>query len=63
MEEWEPSVPTGTSLGFGSEDPEFVRLETLGRSAIANAAFVLVAGGRGERLGYDGIKVRRLHNA
>ena len=58
VEEWEPGVPAGATFGFGAGDPEFERLEEVGAVALRNAAFVLVAGGRGERLGYDGIKVR-----
>ena len=38
----------------GSE--EFLALEAVGADAIAEAGFVLVAGGLGERLGYQGIK-------
>ena len=35
----------------------FERYETLGLSAVSTAAFVIVAGGLGERLGYKGIKL------
>ncbi|GAB4817370.1 hypothetical protein N2152v2_004416 [Parachlorella kessleri] len=51
----EPSVPEGEKLDFGSED--FRQYERLGAEAAAESAFVLVAGGLGERLGYSGIKV------
>ncbi|KAM7276643.1 hypothetical protein ACFE04_018509 [Oxalis oulophora] len=50
-----PSVPTGQVLNFG--DDNFVQLEEQGVKEAKNAAFVLVAGGLGERLGYNGIKV------
>ncbi|EIE22423.1 UDP-sugar pyrophosphorylase 1 [Coccomyxa subellipsoidea C-169] len=50
-----PSVPKGKKLDFGSE--EFKEFEELGVAASKEAAFVLVAGGLGERLGYKGIKV------
>ncbi|KAI8531392.1 hypothetical protein RHMOL_Rhmol11G0132800 [Rhododendron molle] len=50
-----PSVPSGESLTFG--DDNFVQFEETGVREMQNAAFVLVAGGLGERLGYNGIKV------
>ncbi|KAG5525128.1 hypothetical protein RHGRI_031715 [Rhododendron griersonianum] len=50
-----PSVPSGESLTFG--DNSFVQFEETGVREMQNAAFVLVAGGLGERLGYNGIKV------
>ncbi|PSS00115.1 UDP-sugar pyrophosphorylase [Actinidia chinensis var. chinensis] len=50
-----PSVPSGESLTFG--DDNFIRFEKAGVREARNAAFVLVAGGLGERLGYNGIKV------
>ncbi|KAI4971464.1 hypothetical protein ZWY2020_002378 [Hordeum vulgare] len=48
-------VPSGEALTFG--DDNFVSLEAAGVKEARNAAFVLVAGGLGERLGYKGIKV------
>lgn len=48
-------VPSGEVLVFG--DDNFVSLEAAGVKEACNAAFVLVAGGLGERLGYKGIKV------
>jgi UDP-sugar pyrophosphorylase len=45
-------------LTFG--DDNFLSLEAAGVKEACNAAFVLVAGGLGERLGYKGIKVMRL---
>lgn len=48
-------VPTGEVLSFG--DDNFIKYEEAGVKEAQNAAFVLVAGGLGERLGYNGIKV------
>ena len=48
-------VPSGEVLTFG--DDNFVSLEAAGVKEARSAAFVLVAGGLGERLGYKGIKV------
>ncbi|KAM7514790.1 hypothetical protein LguiA_004373 [Lonicera macranthoides] len=50
-----PSVPSGEVLTFG--DDNFVQFDEAGVREAPNAAFVLVAGGLGERLGYNGIKV------
>ncbi|XP_020108870.1 UDP-sugar pyrophosphorylase isoform X2 [Ananas comosus] len=50
-----PSVPSGEVLTFG--DDNFIKLEEAGVREAKNAAFVLVAGGLGERLGYKGIKL------
>ncbi|XVE60261.1 hypothetical protein DITRI_Ditri05aG0114900 [Diplodiscus trichospermus] len=52
---FKPSVPTGEILSFG--DDNFIKFEEAGVKEAQNAAFVLVAGGLGERLGYNGIKV------
>ena len=51
-------VPTGEILSFG--DDNFIKFEEAGVKEAQNAAFVLVAGGLGERLGYNGIKVDNL---
>ena len=48
-------VPTGETLVFG--DDNFIKFEEVGVQEARKAAFVLVAGGLGERLGYSGIKV------
>lgn len=49
-------VPTGDRLQTAS--PEFYSAEEAGMDfAMKGAAFVLVAGGLGERLGYNGIKI------
>lgn len=50
-----PSVPSGEVLTFG--DDNFINFEETGVKEARKAAFVLVAGGLGERLGYNGIKV------
>ncbi|KAK4490150.1 hypothetical protein RD792_000807 [Penstemon davidsonii] len=50
-----PSVPSGEALTFG--DDKFVQYEDAGVREARKAVFVLVAGGLGERLGYNGIKV------
>ncbi|XP_004290921.1 PREDICTED: UDP-sugar pyrophosphorylase [Fragaria vesca subsp. vesca] len=50
-----PSVPTGETLTLG--DDSFMSFEETGVKEVQKAAFVLVAGGLGERLGYNGIKV------
>ncbi|KVI09311.1 UDP-sugar pyrophosphorylase-like isoform X1 [Cynara cardunculus var. scolymus] len=50
-----PSVPSGEVLTCG--DDNFIKYEETGVKQVQNAAFVLVAGGLGERLGYKGIKV------
>lgn len=51
-----PSVPQGVKLDYGSD--MFQDLESEGVTASEHTAFVLVAGGLGERLGYSGIKVK-----
>ncbi|KAK9061568.1 hypothetical protein SSX86_018750 [Deinandra increscens subsp. villosa] len=50
-----PSVPSGEVLTCG--DDNFIQYEDIGVKQVQNAAFVLVAGGLGERLGYRGIKL------
>ncbi|XP_026457565.1 UDP-sugar pyrophosphorylase-like [Papaver somniferum] len=50
-----PSIPSGEILTFGDEN--FVNFEEAGVKEVRNDAFVLVAGGLGERLGYNGIKL------
>ncbi|XP_019175123.1 PREDICTED: UDP-sugar pyrophosphorylase [Ipomoea nil] len=54
-----PSVPSGENLTYGDES--FVKFEEAGIREARKAAFVLVAGGLGERLGYNGIKVALPH--
>jgi len=55
LEGWSPSVPQGDLLEAHSE--QWRAMERLGLREVGACAFVLVAGGLGERLGYDGIKV------
>jgi UDP-sugar pyrophosphorylase len=50
-----PSIPTGFPLKIGEES--FSRAEAAGAAASRGVAFVLVAGGLGERLGYSGMKL------
>ncbi|KEP59974.1 UNVERIFIED_CONTAM: UDP-sugar pyrophospharylase [Hammondia hammondi] len=47
--------PSGERVEVGSA--AFARLEALGSEELRSCAFVLVAGGLGERLGYRGIKI------
>lgn len=57
------SVPVGESLTYGEEMADghtgmtFSEAEQVGLTGIADVAFVLVAGGLGERLGFSGIKL------
>ena len=52
---WKPSIPAGMSFELKTE--EYTKMEEIGRNELASVGFVLVAGGLGERLGYNGIKV------
>ena len=47
-ERYTPSTPTGHTLELG--DAAFLEYERLGSKAVMQAAFVLVAGGLGERI-------------
>lgn len=49
-----PHVPDGFRVDFGSA--EFCELEAQGLSEIGRCGFALVAGGLGERLGFQGVK-------
>ena len=49
LDGWTPSVPLGENLAYGSES--FCDFEDLGMEEAGRCAFVLVAGGLGERLG------------
>ncbi|MBN1606820.1 MAG: UTP--glucose-1-phosphate uridylyltransferase [Polyangiaceae bacterium] len=51
----EPHVPHGRQLTFGSD--EFLGAEEVGLSVANRCAFIAVAGGLGERLGFGGIKL------
>ncbi|CAM9713899.1 unnamed protein product [Chrysoparadoxa australica] len=50
-----PELPEGTSLEYGTI--EYKEAEKIGMEAVSKTGFVLVAGGLGERLGYNGIKL------
>ncbi|KAJ1615524.1 secreted UDP-N-acetylglucosamine pyrophosphorylase-like protein [Cryptosporidium canis] len=50
-----PEVPEVVNLEVGSDD--FKMYEDYGFSTLKNVAFVLVAGGLGERLAFEGIKI------
>jgi UDP-sugar pyrophosphorylase len=56
LEGWTPSVPVGEFFELGTE--KYKEHEAVGLSELGSVGFVLVAGGLGERLGYNGIKVR-----
>ncbi len=55
LEGWKPQVPQGVSLE--PVTPEYEKYEERGLLEVGTCGFVLVAGGLGERLGYNGIKV------
>lgn len=67
FDDYEAFVPDGEMLSFEGNDStsptpkqismNFSQAEQAGLKAMAGAAFVLVAGGLGERLGYSGIKL------
>jgi UDP-sugar pyrophosphorylase len=56
LEGWTPEVPTGITLEPLSA--EYNSYESQGLKEVGKCGFVLVAGGMGERLGYNGIKVQ-----
>lgn len=60
--EYSASVPSGEILSYDAPQSDaggmsFAEAEQKGLSGISGLAFVLVAGGLGERLGYSGIKL------
>ena len=55
LDGWSPSVPQGESFELGTE--KYYETEKKGKELLNNVGFVLVAGGLGERLGYNGAKV------
>lgn len=57
--QFEPEVPQGHRLQFGTA--AWAEMEEAGLANAHGACFVLVAGGLGERLGYNGIKVALPH--
>mmetsp|Transcript_20686 Transcript_20686/g.28643 ORF Transcript_20686/g.28643 Transcript_20686/m.28643 type:complete len:597 (+) Transcript_20686:1-1791(+) len=52
---WIPEVPSGKILEPFSED--YLSFEEIGKTELGKCGFILVAGGLGERLGYNGIKL------
>jgi len=52
-----PKPPNGVRLDPSSDPTAFMRMEEAGIMEAKKTAYVLVAGGLGERLGYPGIKV------
>ena len=62
FQEYLASVPEGESLAYAEDSTQhgkmtFSEAEDVGLTGIADVAFVLVAGGLGERLGFSGIKL------
>eukprot|EP01057_Protomagalhaensia_wolfi_P004698 Protomagalhaensia_wolfi_Nauph_80__4697@NODE_486_length_2443_cov_408_004576_g366_i0_p1_GENE_NODE_486_length_2443_cov_408_004576_g366_i0NODE_486_length_2443_cov_408_004576_g366_i0_p1_ORF_typecomplete_len592_score163_80UDPGP/PF01704_18/1_4e70_NODE_486_length_2443_cov_408_004576_g366_i0441777 len=58
---YKPETPSCLNPAIGSE--EFYQLEESGLKAVSKCAFVLVAGGLGERLGYPEIKISLMTNS
>eukprot|EP00980_Cylindrotheca_fusiformis_P008654 scaffold1844_cov124-Cylindrotheca_fusiformis.AAC.3 len=50
-----PSVPEGEKFQLGTED--YSSTEAVGMTQLGKTGFILVAGGLGERLGYNGTKI------
>ena len=52
-------MPQGARLDCGTEEGRkgFAEMEAKGMEVVGQTAFVMVAGGLGERLGYNGIKI------
>lgn len=55
LDGWSPEVPTGVTLKPFSSS--FDNYEASGKYELGSCGFILVAGGLGERLGYNGIKI------
>lgn len=56
--DYDAHIPAGTVLNYNKDNLEQIaKYENIGMKELASTAFVLVAGGLGERLGYPGIKV------
>jgi UTP--glucose-1-phosphate uridylyltransferase len=55
LDGWEPHVPVGATFDLGTE--QYKSTEAKGLEELGAIGFVLVAGGLGERLGYNGIKL------
>ena len=60
LDGWAPSVPAGEKFELGTE--AYNATEALGMHHLGKVGFILVAGGLGERLGYNGTKVREGEN-
>ena len=60
LEGWQPSIPDGEKFEE-LNTPKYRATEKKGIPLLGQVGFVLVAGGLGERLGYNGAKVRRVH--
>lgn len=56
LDGWTPSIPQGETFHLGTS--HYDETEAIGIPYLGKCAFVLVAGGLGERLGYSDIKVR-----
>lgn len=56
LDGWKPSIPKGEKFDLGTE--KFDSTEKEGMKLLGKVGFVLVAGGLGERLGYNGAKVK-----
>ncbi|CAB9498501.1 UDP-sugar pyrophosphorylase [Seminavis robusta] len=55
LDGWEPQVPEGAAFEIGTD--KYKATEAKGLEELGSIGFVLVAGGLGERLGYNGIKL------
>ena len=55
LDGWSPSIPQGESFELGTD--KYDDTEKMGMKLLNKVGFVLVAGGLGERLGYNGAKV------
>jgi UDP-sugar pyrophosphorylase len=55
LDGWKPSVPKGEKFDLGTE--KYDSTEAQGMKFLGKVGFILVAGGLGERLGYNGAKV------
>ena len=55
LDGWRPEIPTGVSLEPFTA--AYDRYESMGKGELGHCGFILVAGGLGERLGYNGIKI------
>ena len=56
LDGWSPAVPEGEKFDLGTDLYDATEAE--GRKLLGKVGFVLVAGGLGERLGYNGAKAR-----